>query len=256
MITDTHTSYLRIMLRTSQDKTRGWQGLIDHAVPRCPEAILAELRSQLSVSEQETEGWRSMHDYAAANLALPAELAQAEAQRLAADVAQYSTGARLDAPPRTCTCGQPDAPWLLHRSDGHPCLPLQYRNDGPSPSGVQPVVPELPPCTCGLPGTPGMWHRFDEQPCEVIPPDQPVPGEPPADGGQDPTATAVMPQLSPEDFVDQVAARSRQDSALRRLGEVDESEDGPQHRAPRPAKTGREPYPTVAELDRIRREQA
>ncbi|GII84561.1 hypothetical protein Ssi03_25510 [Sphaerisporangium siamense] len=154
MFTDVHTSYLRIMARTSETASTGWAELVDHAVSRHPESVVDELRAQHEASVLETEGWRDLLAHAEAHLSLPAQLADS--------MDRYATGARLDVPPR---------------------------QESPVGGGAVSLLPPAPqqPCACGLPGVPGVVHDLKGcEPPQVPSPAGQLPPIPPA-------ATQVLP---------------------------------------------------------------
>lgn len=182
MITDVHTSYLAIMVRTSEAATNGWAELLGHATTsQHPETVLAGLGHQHDAAALVAEGWRDLLAYAEAHQSLPAQLS--------ADISEYATGARLDAPPKPCACGDPVLPGI-HHQDGRPC----YLEPSPSDRPVGLVDDRLvPTCTCGDTTAPEMIH-LRSRPCYAAPSGVPwTPGAVPT-----PASLFVAPTRAPE----------------------------------------------------------
>lgn len=118
MFTDVHANHLRDQLQAAEDVSKGWGLLLDYAVPRCPQAILDNLRGMLGEAEREAEGWRGLHNYADAHKTLSFTGQPG--------LGGYTTGARMDPPilldviVRPCACGDPALEGEHHR-DGRPC---------------------------------------------------------------------------------------------------------------------------------------
>lgn len=143
MFTDVHANHLRDQLQAAEDVSKGWGLLLDYAVPRCPQAILDNLRGMLGEAEREAEGWRGLHNYADAHktLSLTGQ----------PGLGGYTTGARMDPPirldviVRPCACGDPALEGEHHR-DGRPCHLSQPESTvsllvgGPQPAGGQPEI--------------------------------------------------------------------------------------------------------------------